>query len=272
MAKNSIEAYGAQGKSNVLMFEPGALTIISDPAHPLYDERIHLPLNEAMVLNIMTIGVREPILVWKDPETGDVIVVDGRQRVAHALEANRRLIARGEPPLQVPGVPQRGDVQRMGDIMISMNEARRSDPPMVRARKMSSFIDRGYTDDRLAVIFACSVSTVRSVLALLECTKPVQEAVDAGRISLTHAKALSKMEPQEQRSKVAELVAAANGATPHERARRQAKVISGDRPQLRRKKEIAAAAAEAHGDALHALRWVLGLETTVQPQTSEVPT
>ena len=97
MAKNSVEAYGASGKTNVLSFETDALTIITDPAHSLYDERIHLPLDEAITLNIMALGVREPILVWKDPETGKVLVVDGRQRVRHAIEANRRLTARGEP-------------------------------------------------------------------------------------------------------------------------------------------------------------------------------
>ncbi|STW26153.1 Uncharacterised protein [Klebsiella michiganensis] len=73
MAKNSIDAYGASGKTNVLMFEPENLHIVTDKAHPLYDERIHLPLSEAMVLNIIDQGVLEPIIVWKDPENGDVL-------------------------------------------------------------------------------------------------------------------------------------------------------------------------------------------------------
>ena len=53
MAKNSIDAYGASGKTNVLMFEPEKLHLVTDKTHPLYDERIHLPISEAMVLNIM---------------------------------------------------------------------------------------------------------------------------------------------------------------------------------------------------------------------------
>lgn len=53
MAKNSIDAYGACGKSNVLSFEPEKLHLVTDKSHPLYDERIHLPLSEGMVLNIM---------------------------------------------------------------------------------------------------------------------------------------------------------------------------------------------------------------------------
>ena len=70
MAKDSKVVYGASGKTNVLTFEPENLHLVTDKAHPLYDERIHLPINEAMVLNIMDQGVLEPIIVWKDPETG----------------------------------------------------------------------------------------------------------------------------------------------------------------------------------------------------------
>lgn len=260
MAKNSIDAYGAQGKSNVLMFDPAALTIITDPQHPLYDERINLPLDEALVLNIMALGVREPVLVWKDPETGEVLIVDGRQRVKHAQEANRRLAQRGEPTLEVPGVPQKGDIERMGDLMISMNEARRADSYMTRARKMLSFAGRGYSDARLALIFACNEATVRSLLSVLDCTMAVQNAVDAGQINLTHAKALSKLKPDEQRAKVRELIAAgASTAKPHERSRKQAAIVDAGAPRLRGKKEIAKALESGlPTDIEHTLRWVLG--------------
>ena len=87
MAKNSIDAYGASGKTNVLMFEPENLHLVTDKSHPLYDERIHLPIDKGMVLNIKELGVLEPIIVWKDPENGLTCVVVGRQRVRHTLEA-----------------------------------------------------------------------------------------------------------------------------------------------------------------------------------------
>jgi hypothetical protein len=38
------------------MFEPENLHLVTDKTHPLYDERIHLPISEAMVLNIMDQG------------------------------------------------------------------------------------------------------------------------------------------------------------------------------------------------------------------------
>jgi hypothetical protein len=39
MAKNSIDVYGASGKTNVLNFEPENLHLVTDKTHPLYDER-----------------------------------------------------------------------------------------------------------------------------------------------------------------------------------------------------------------------------------------
>ncbi len=79
MAKNSIDVYGASGKTNVLNFEPENLHLVTDKTHPLYDERVHLPIEEGMVLNIAELGVLEPIIVWKDHETGLTCVVVGRQ-------------------------------------------------------------------------------------------------------------------------------------------------------------------------------------------------
>lgn len=49
MAKNSIDVYGASGKTNVLNFEPENLHLVTDKTHPLYDERVHLPIEEGMV-------------------------------------------------------------------------------------------------------------------------------------------------------------------------------------------------------------------------------
>ncbi|HHR1074651.1 TPA: hypothetical protein ACS3AH_003518, partial [Klebsiella aerogenes] len=130
MAKNSIDAYGASGKTNVLNFEPENLYLVTDKSHPLYDERIHLPINEPMVLNIMDQGVLEPIIVWKDPETGRSCVVDGRQRVRHTIEANKRLAKEGKPLLMVPAVTKRGSAVRMAQAMVSANEIRQADTPL----------------------------------------------------------------------------------------------------------------------------------------------
>ena len=96
MAKTQRKPTAPAGKTNVLMFEPENLHLVSDKTHPLYDERIHLPLHEPTVLSIMKLGVIEPIVIWKDPETGRSCVVEGRQRVKNTLEANKRLREEGK--------------------------------------------------------------------------------------------------------------------------------------------------------------------------------
>ena len=260
MAKNSTEAYGASGKTNVLNFQPDALHLIDDPAHPLYDERIHLPLSEAIVLNIMEYGVLEPIIVWKDPETGKTCVVDGRQRVRHTLEANVRLAKKGKDLLLVPGVAKRGSAVRMSNYMISANEIRQADTPLGRAKKMAALLDRSHDEQDLALMFGCSVKTVAATLALLDCTHAVQDAVEAGKVNVTQARQLSKMTPEEQRKKVQELAKIGEEAAGHSRARRQREIMGNAKPRIKSRKEIAKALDDSSGDYAAALRWVLGGE------------
>lgn len=258
MAKNSIDAYGASGKSNVLFFEADKLHLITDPAHPLYDERVHLPIKETMVLNIMDQGIIEPIVIWKDPETGLTCVVDGRQRVKHTLEANRRLAKEGKLPLLVPAVTRRGSALRMSNVMVSANEIHQPDTPLGRAKKMARMLERGGDEEDLALMFGVGIPTVRATLALLDTTQAVQAAVEAGTVTVTQARQLAALPPEEQREKVKELETATAGTVGHEKARRQRQVIGEPRPRLKTRKKIVKALESASGDYAAALRWVLG--------------
>lgn len=258
MAKDSKVVYGASGKTNVLTFEPESLHLVTDKTHPLYDERVHLPIDEGMVLNIKELGVLEPIIVWKDPELGLTCVVVGRQRVKHTLEANKLLLKEGKDPLLVPGVVKRGSANQMAKYMVSENEIRRPDTPLGRAKKMSDALDRGLDEDDIAVLFGCSVQTVRATLALLEATQAVREAVEAGTINVTQARQLVSLKPEEQREKVKQIETATAGITGHEKARRQRQVLGEAKPRIKSRKEIAKALEDASGEYAEALRWVLG--------------
>lgn len=260
MAKNSTEAYGASGKTNVLNFEPERLHLVTDRSHPLYDERIHLPLDESMILNIMDQGVLEPIIVWKDPETGLSCVVDGRQRVRHTVEANKRLAAAGKDLLFVPAVTKRGSAVRMAQAMISANEIRRADTPLGRAKKMADALERGHDEEDLSLMFGVGVQTIRATLALLDATQAVKDAVESGAVTVTQARQLANLTPDEQREKVKEVESATAGTKGHEKARRQRQVIGNAKPRMKSRKEITKALEGASGDYAQALRWVLGDE------------
>lgn len=261
MSKNSIDAYGALGKSNVLFFDPEALTLVTDPASPLFDSRVHLPVSEPLVLNIMAMGVIQAISIAKNPETGAVEVVVGRQRVKAAREANKRLKAKGCEPVQVPAIPRRDKGASLTDTMVSENELREADTPIGRAEKMARLLKFGRTNDDLAIIFGCGLATVRNTLALLDAPAAVRDAVEAGEINVTHAKKMAKLPPEQQREKVKELKAAGADTTGHAKARAQRAVIAPNAPpKMRSRVEVQAKhdEAEVGGIVRETLAWVLG--------------
>lgn len=264
MAKNSIDAYGASGKTNLLFFDPEALTLVTDESSPLYDSRVHLPVDEDLARNIDYQGVLEPVLIQKNPETGDVEIVVGRQRVKAARLANEWRKARGVVPINVPAYVHKGERRNALDVIVSENEVRQADTPLGRAEKMRRLMAIGRDEKDIAVVFGCKPATVRSTLALLECCADVQKAVEAGKISITHAKQLSAMAPAEQREKVAELMAAGEGVKPHERARKQREVLGNDKPRVKTRKQILAEIEiDPVGERAKALRWVLGIEESI---------
>jgi ParB family chromosome partitioning protein len=260
MAKNSVDAYGAAGKTNLLFFDPDTLTLVTDVASPLYDPRVHLPVDEDLARNIDYQGVLEPVLIMKNPETGETEVVVGRQRVKAARLANVWRRARGVAPIQVPGFVHKGNRRDALDVIVSENEVRQADSPLGRAEKMRRLMAIGRSEQEVAVVFGCKITTVRNTLALLECTAAVQKAVESGAINMTHATRLARLEPVEQRAKVAELVAAGEGVKPHERARKQRAVLGGTAQRMKTRKQILQELDAATGERADALRWVLGIE------------
>jgi hypothetical protein len=99
-------------RGNLFLVPPEDITIIGldtedGPEHPLFDERVLLPVDEALARNIAIHGVIEPVVIRKNGD--DVIeVIDGRQRVRSARLANERLEAEGKEPVLVPVVRRVG--------------------------------------------------------------------------------------------------------------------------------------------------------------------
>jgi len=277
MGANSKTTYGADGSTSLLSFYPEKLTLVIDPNHPLYDERINLPLDEMMIRNIQSFGVLEPIIVTRDPETGDVLVIDGRQRVRHAMEANRRLDAAGLPMLLVPATTRKGDnAATLFGVMVATNELRQADPPLIRAAKMQRMKNLGQDDEAVALAFGLNVLTVRNTLVLLDCGKVAQKAIQEGYIGVTDALYLSRLTPAQQTAKVEEIIRATAGKMGHAKVKAKREVLSttapGTKPaapKMKGRKEIRARQEEYEAlEAVdrngysegfrEALAWVLG--------------
>lgn len=261
MAKNSLDAYGAAGKTNLLFFDPEKLVLVTDKTSPLYDDRVHLPVDEMMAHNIDYQGIVMPIEISKNPETGEVEVVLGRQRVKACRLANTWRKERGASPRQVPAVVFKGKREQALDAIVSENEHRRADTPLGRAEKMRQLMALGRGEDQVAMIFNCKVATVRSTLALLECCADVQKAVDSGKVPVTHAVKLARLEPDAQREKVRELVNVADTKKGHEKSRAQREVMGYAEPRMKTRKQITTELQSSTGERAAALRWVLSIES-----------
>ncbi|MCD6615484.1 hypothetical protein LSI99_26355, partial [Klebsiella quasipneumoniae subsp. similipneumoniae] len=85
-----------------------------------------------------------------------------------------------------------------------------------------------------------------------------RDAVESGTVTVTQARQLASLKPEEQREKVSEIKAATAGTTGHEKARRQRQILGEAKPRLKTRKEITKALEGASGEYADALRWVLG--------------
>jgi ParB family transcriptional regulator, chromosome partitioning protein len=210
------KAKAAKGRT-LLMVEPETLVIAHDVDDPLYDERGSWPINEPMVKNIMVHGVLVPLIARRN---GDKLEVeDGRQRVINSCEANRRLKKEGSHPIRIPVDVIVNDDKRAIGVMVSANEQRRGDTIITKAHKMQRMITlHGMTEDEVATEFGCVTASVKNYLLLLECAKPIQDAVQKGKLSADIAKKMAKLPKKEQVEALEKLME--EGATKGKKAKK----------------------------------------------------
>jgi len=207
--------------------------------HPLWDERINLPLAENMVLNIMAEGVHEPIIVRKEGDTP--FVVNGRQRVRHAREANKRLTAAGKEPVEIKTIVERGSDDRMFGIMVSTNELRREDAFEAKLSKLERYMAMGKDEQQAAVVFGVAVPTIKTWLAILEAGPEVKGAIRDGLLTHTAAAKIATQPRDKQSALIKEVreaakesgIVPANGSNGHANGNGKAKRVSAE--EVRRK-------------------------------------
>lgn len=261
MGKSALDA----PRLNAFNMEPEALTLVEDPTHPLYDSRVHHPVDEALMLNIMVNGVLEPVIVRKNAES--IEVVDGRSRTKAVRAANERLKAEGKQTLRIPVIVRRGRDADLFGVVISANECRRNDELLVKIEKATRLMDMGKNEGEVAIAFGVSRTTVDTWLAVQDLAEPIRQAIETGEISVTAAASLARFSKEEQVEKFERLKT--EGVKPSVRQLREvAKDSPTVRPRLRSRKEIEARLLELpeegqrsdleKGFAL-ALLWVQGV-------------
>lgn len=280
MGSDQKATLGAQGRSDQFSWDPDDLIIIDTPGHPLYDERIRLPVNEALVETFLAgMPQIEPIRVrynGRDAKTGKPIVevVVGRQRVRAMREANRRLLAENPKAqkLLVRGEIVRSDDMKLRAIKVIENEQREADPPIVKAQKAQELLDAGYDVRQVATFMAVTPQTVtKTWLPLLNLNEEVRRELVKGSMSTQVALELATIPREEQTIKFETLKsedklfgragqdAAAEAVGRPKRARASSTTGGG----VRGKREIqnVITRLEEHGgqhpSAITVLKWVL---------------
>jgi ParB family transcriptional regulator, chromosome partitioning protein len=271
VARNSRDAHGAVAESKVLYVDPTSLVLVTDKTSVLYDERVELPIDDKMVRSIMHAGVIEPVIVKKNPETGRLEVVAGRQRTKNNVEANKRLKKEGREPIPIPIIVKRVSEESSADVMIIENEIRSADTPLGRAAKMRRMLERGRTDADVAVVFGVTTQTVRNTVSILDASAAVRKAVENGTIGAADGYKLAKLEPAEQKEKL-EALAKHAPKTPGKRrqggARKAREIVTGVTATRTRAEVVTLRAEIANQEAvikendrrvaLATLNWVLG--------------
>jgi len=238
MPKASRDSLNAKGKRDAYMFDPDDLVLVNDEKSPLYDERVNLPIDENLVLNIMFApdgvpqGVLEPINGTRNSETGKVEVIDGRQRVKAAREANKRLKKAGMEPVWVPCMLKRTNAHGAMGMLISSNEHRQNDTPLGKAQKAQRYLALGRDESEVATLLGISTASVKNLLSLLDAPAAVRNAVESGKISTSDGYKLARLDPGEARTKVAELMEHAPRTPGKKRsgnAKKAREIVSGNK-------------------------------------------
>jgi ParB family transcriptional regulator, chromosome partitioning protein len=207
--KDRRAAHGTAGVKDLWLYDPEELVLVTEEDHDLYDERVHLKPTEEMILNVMEYGVLQSITGRKNTETGKMEVVDGRQRTLALREANKRIKKAGGEPHRIPLQVKRSDPGTVIGVMVTLNEIRSDDTPSNRAKKAARMLERGKTEEEVARAFGCSTATLKNMLRVTDATAVLRNAADAGKIAMSDAYKLAKLEPEEQRKRVAQLLVSA---------------------------------------------------------------
>jgi len=98
-------------------------------------------------------------------------------------------------------------------------------------------LEFGRSEEHIANQFACSPTTVRNTLSLLDAPVAVRKAVESGQISVSDGYKLARLEPDEARKKVERLKAEApriQGKKRSQNAKKAREIVTGKKPSTGR--------------------------------------
>lgn len=240
------------------------------PDHPLYDVTRRHQIDETLVKDIMENGVREAITVRKDGDRAEII--NGRRRVLHTREANKRLAASGQDPLTIPvHLVKPASDKEATLLMIAGNAHALAEDPVDRAFKASKAQKRGATDEEIATHLGVEPRSIPAIIKVLDCSDMVKSAVSDGELPLTAALRMAELPRSEQDALLQEFrqregkvtVKVASQAVAEKIAEKAAEKIAETQPAKASK--AAAGKSDSDDDAPNARTITRGASAAFQP-------
>lgn len=163
-----------------------------------YQPRIHFDEDALQELSesIKEHGVLEPIIVKKSIKGYELVA--GERRTKASRLAGKTTI---------PAIIKDFDDQSMMEIALLENIQRENLTPIEEAKAYKNFMDKmDLTQEEVANKFKKSRSYVTNMLGLLKLPSSVQKDVVAGKISMSAARVLSKMDDEDKIIELAERI------------------------------------------------------------------
>lgn len=202
-------------RGNFFELDPNELTLVVDPSHKLFDERVFLDLEEEKILAAMEHGVGGVIEVVKEDDR--LLVVSGRQRTKYLREANKRLAEQGLPPKTLRAVLLRSSegprkapsTIDMTGAMIRENALRTDLTPLQKGSLASRLIDllkqEGRTDQEAledaSKQFGVTVQRIKDWTKVDSFAPEVKQAIEDRKISADSALKVFRNVPAEEQGK-----------------------------------------------------------------------
>ena len=159
----------------------------------IFDEEA---LNE-LADSIKKHGVFQPIIVKKSIKGYEIIA--GERRVRASKKAGKKTI---------PAIIRHFTDDQMAEIALLENLQRENLNALEEAKAYKSLIDKlNITQDELAKKVSKSRSHITNILGLLRLPQEVQNLIEEGKITMGHARVLSKLENEDEIIKLANDIA-----------------------------------------------------------------
>lgn len=155
-----------------------------------YQPRIHFDKDalEELAESIRLHGVFEPIIVKKSIKGYELVAGERRTKAAKIAGLDR-----------IPAIVKDFNDQEMMEIALLENIQRENLSPIEEAKAYKNFMTKmNMTQEELGVRFGKSRSYITNILGLLNLPKEVQQDVMENKISMSHARVLSKIEDEDK--------------------------------------------------------------------------